>query len=525
MGKLSSQDLYNVLWASADEMRGVMRADDYKDYLLGLTFYKALSDKELYTVVDLLENRKPESLEEAQEIYENAKNDKDVWDDLEDELVEKYGCAIQPEYTFMAFYNGINNKTFMLSQLRQGFRDIEQSQGQIYADLFEGFDVDSKNLGRTPEKRNEMISSVMKKLAAIDFTDYDDDALGDAYEYLIAKFASEAGSKAGEFYTPAQVSRLIAQIGTAGKEKKLDFTVMDPCAGSGSLALRVRDYMYRDKDTHEDYSRHIQFFCTELVNQTYNLLRMNFMLHQVPADNLHLRNGDTLDMDWPTDEPTTFDAVVMNPPYSAHWKPNANTLIDPRFAPYEKLAPKSKADYAFLLHGYYHLKDTGTMGIVLPHGILFRGGAEGIIRKHLIDDGSIYAVVGLAPNLFYSTSIPVCLVFLKKNNRDRSILFVDASKEFKKEKARNLLTDENVKKIVDTVLARKDVDKFAHLASYEEIVKNDYNLNIPRYVDISEPEPEIDINDVISQYHKTEEEENALKEELASYFKDLGIKM
>lgn len=250
---------------------------------------------------------------------------------------------------------------------------------------------------------------------------------------------------------------------------------------------------------------------------------MNCLLHQIPYQYQHFRCGDTLDTDWPTDEPTTFHGVTMNPPYSASWAAPQSMLKDPRFAPYEKLAPKGKADYAFLLHGFYHLREDGMMGIVMPLGVLFRGKTEGTIRRHLIENGSIYAVVGLAPKLFYSTGIPVCLIFLKKDNKDRSILFVDATKEFKKEKARNVLTKENADKIIKTVLDRKDVDKFAHLAPYMEIVQNEYNLNIPRYVDSEEKEPEVDLRKAFADYDAQKEIETAADRKLQGFFKELGI--
>lgn len=519
MGQLNSQDLYRALWASADEMRKVMSAEVYKDYLLGLTFYKYLSDKQLYDVVDLLEDRKPADLDEAQSVYEQVNGEEQ--DDLKEELEDKYGYAIPPQYTFTAFYHRINDHTFMLSDLRQAFRDIEQSQGGAYEGLFDDFDITSKDLGSTPEKRNGMISAVMKKMAAIDFTGYGTDALGDAYEYLIAQFASESGKKAGEFYTPQSVAKVISRIIAYGRERKEALTMYDPTCGSGSLLLQIRNFMH--KGTDGDYTRHIHYFGQEINHQTYNLARMNMMLHQIPVTYQHLRNGDTLDEDWPTDEPTTFDGVAMNPPYSLKWSADSSFLQDPRFAPYEKLAPKTKADFAFLLHGFYHLNHEGTMGIVLPHGVLFRGSSEGTIRKHLLETGSIYAVIGLPAGIFYNTGIPTCVIILKKNNTDRSVFFIDASKDFKKERAQNFLLDEHVDKIVQTYIARTDVDKYAHLAPYEEIVENDFNLNIPRYVDTFEPEPEVDLGAAFASLHQAEQDEQNLDKTLNDALTELGV--
>lgn len=522
MSTFTARDLNAALWSAADEMRKIMSADVYKDYLLGLVFYKALSDKMLVEAYDLLNDEKPESLDAAQIAYTEALTD-GSWEDLSLELNNRFGCVIHPRRTFTAFYNQINARTFMLSELRQAFRDIEAASGGTYEGLFEDFDIDSKDLGKTPDKRNEMISSVIKALAHIDFNDYPEDALGDAYEYLIAQFASESGKKAGEFYTPQSVSQIIARIVTAGQNTKYGFTVYDPAMGSGSLLLQIRNQIRNDDAKGIDNKGAVHFFGQELKNQTYNLARMNMMLHRVPGANQHLRNGDTLDADWPTDEPTNFDAVVMNPPYSQKYDARESLLTDPRFAAYKKLPPASKADFAFLLHGFYHLKDTGTMGIVLPHGVLFRGGAEGTIRETLLRNGNIYAVIGLPSGIFFSTGIPTCVVILKKNNTDRSVFFVDASKEFRKEGPRNYLDPEHINKIVEAVLKRENVEKFAHLATFEEIQSNDFNLNIPRYVDNSEEEAEIDISTIFAELEKLDTQEVAIDKKLDKFLSELGI--
>lgn len=522
MSTFTARDLNAALWSAADEMRKIMSADVYKDYLLGLVFYKALSDKMLVEAYDLLNDEKPESLDAAQIAYTEALTD-GSWEDLSLELNNRFGCVIHPRRTFTAFYNQINARTFMLSELRQAFRDIEAASGGTYEGLFEDFDIDSKDLGKTPDKRNEMISSVIKALAHIDFNDYPEDALGDAYEYLIAQFASESGKKAGEFYTPQSVSQIIARLVTAGQNTKYGFTVYDPAMGSGSLLLQIRNQIRNDDAKGIDNKGAVHFFGQELKNQTYNLARMNMMLHRVPGANQHLRNGDTLDADWPTDEPTNFDAVVMNPPYSQKYDARESLLTDPRFAAYKKLPPASKADFAFLLHGFYHLKDTGTMGIVLPHGVLFRGGAEGTIRETLLRNGNIYAVIGLPSGIFFSTGIPTCVVILKKNNTDRSVFFVDASKEFRKEGPRNYLDPKHIDKIVEAVLKRENVEKFAHLATFEEIQSNDFNLNIPRYVDNSEEEAEIDISTIFAELEKLDTQEVAIDKKLDKFLSELGI--
>lgn len=523
MPTLTSRDLNAALWAAADEMRKVMSADVYKDYLLGLVFYKALSDKMLIEAYDLLTDEKPESLDVAQNAYEEAIKD-ETWDDLAAELTNRFGCAILPNHTFTAFYKQINNRTFMLSSLRQAFRNIEAAGSGVYEGLFDDFDVDSKDLGKTPDKRNEMISSVIKALAHIDFNDYPEDALGDAYEYLIAQFASESGKKAGEFYTPQSVSQIIARLVTAGQNEKYGFTVYDPAMGSGSLLLQIRSQIRNDDVKGVDNQGSVHFFGQELKNQTYNLARMNMMLHRVPGANQHLRNGDTLDADWPTDEPTNFDAVVMNPPYSLKWSAKEGFLSDPRFAPYKRLPPASKADYAFLLHGFYHLKTTGTMGIVLPHGVLFRGGAEGAIRETLLKAGSIYAVIGLPAGIFFSTSIPTCIVILKKNNPNRSVFFVDGSKEFRKQGPRNYMDPEHIDTIVNTVLKRENIENFSHLATFDEIQNNKFNLNIPRYIDSNEEEETIDIQACFIEIENIQRKERIIDESLNKLLRELGMK-
>ena len=511
-----AKTLFSALWAAADNMRQKMSADVYKDYLLGLVFYKNLSDKYLLASADLLEKGKNVSIVEAQKYYEESESSP-IFPTLCKELKKTFGCIIKPQFTFQAFFNQVNKSDFHLESLSQAFRDIETSQGDTYAGLFDDFVIDSNDLGKSPIERNLMISSVIKNLANINFSNYGDDALGDAYEYLIAQFASESGKKAGEFYTPQAVSKLISKIVSYQQNSKEGFSIYDPCCGSGSLLLQVR------KCIDKKLSHLIQFFGQEVNNQTYNLARMNMMLHKIPAKFQHLNYGDTLGDDWPQDEPTNFDACVMNPPYSLKWKAPSSLLNNVRFARYEKLAPKSAADYAFLLHGFYHLKNTGTMGIVLPHGVLFRGNAEGVIRKHLIDDGSIYAVIGLPANLFFNTGIPTCIVVLKKNNTARDILFIDASKEFVKEKARNYLSDENIEKIFNAYIGRKDIDKYAHLATYDEVVNNEYNLNIPRYVDTTEEEAPIDLNAEFKLRSELNKEEQKISSELKFFFKELGL--
>ena len=507
---------------AADDMRSNMSAIAYKDYLLGLVFYKALSDKILVEAYDLIHGGKPATLDDAQMAYEEVQSDAETWSDLQAELTDRFGCSIQPDKTFSAFYKQINERSFMLENLSQAFRDIESAPGGYYADLFEGFDIHSKKIGTTLDKRNALLSNVISKLADIDFNLYQEDALGDAYEYLISQFDAETTK--GEFYTPQSVSHLIARIVTLGQDQKFGFSVFDPTCGSGSLLLQIRNCLNNGASKGNiDIKSTVEFFGQELNNQTYNLARMNMMLHRVPGNHQHLRNGDTLDADWPTDEPTNFDAVVMNPPYSQKYSKDKSLLNDPRFAPYKQLPPKSKADFAFLLHGFYHLKESGTMGIVMPHGVLNRGNSESTIREVLLKKGAIYAVIGLPKDIFFNTNTPTCIIVLKKYNVDRSVLFIDASKEFRRDQSQNFLDPEHINKIFKTYIERKDVDKYAHLATIEEIESNGFNLNITRYVDSFEPEEEIDLNATFAELKKLEQEENDVDAKLAVFFKELGI--
>ena len=324
----------------------------------------------------------------------------------------------------------------------------------------------------------------------------------------------ETGKKAGEFYTPHGPAQILCRIAMLGQEDKKGLQVYDPCMGSASLLLSCRNYS-KEKD-------YVKFYGQELMPSTYNLARMNMFLHGISPENQKLRNGDTLDADWPTDEETEFDAVTMNPPYSANWSAAEGFKQDERFMDYGgKLAPKSKADYAFLLHGLYHLKQTGTMAIVLPHGVLFRGQSEGTIREILLKNGSIYAVIGLPSNMFYNTSIPTCIIVLKKHREGRDVLFIDASSMFVKEKKQNVMTEEHIDKVLEIYKNRQDVDKVAHLASFDEIKENDFNLNIPRYVDTSEPEPEVDLKALSASIKETTAAINKGNEELLSMLGDM----
>ena len=506
----TSQSLYQALWNSADVLRSKMDANDYKSYLLGIVFYKYLSDKMLFFVAETMEEGS-ESLEAALEVYRNYYEDADTHEDLLAVMKDELNYSIKPELTFTALVARVNEGTFQLEDLAQGFRDIEQSD-ELYENLFEDIDLYSKKLGATPQKQNQTVAAVMKELAVLDVAGHAGDMLGDAYEYLIGQFATDSGKKAGEFYTPQPVAKLMTQIAFLGREDQLGFTIYDATMGSGSLLLNAKKYSHKPQT--------VVYFGQELNTSTYNLARMNMILHGVPVENQFLHNADTLDEDWPTQEPTNFDGVLMNPPYSAKWSANSGFMADPRFSPFGKLAPQSKADFAFLLHGYYHLKqDNGVMAIVLPHGVLFRGNAEGTIRKALLEEGAIDTVIGLPANIFFNTSIPTTVIILKKNRTNRDVYFIDASKEFDKGKNQNIMTDAHIEKILEAYKSREEIDKFAHLASYEEIVENDYNLNIPRYVDTFEEEEVEPLTDIVSKINTTNQ---AIQNQTASLLEMLG---
>lgn len=507
----NSKDLISVLWSGADILRSKMDANEYKDYLLGIVFYKYLSDSFLIKVYDLLYDEKPSTLKEALEAYKEALKDESA-EELKDQLSEECHYVMEPELTYTYFADAARNNSFNREQLQKGFNNIEQSD-PIFADLFTDIDLYSNRLGAGDQKQSDTVASLIKEIDKADLLNSDAEILGNAYEYLIGQFASETGKKAGEFYTPQAVSKILTKITISGQEDRKGLSVYDPCMGSGSLLLNAKKYAFAPE--------YIKYYGQEQNTSTYNLARMNMFLHGIVAENQHLRNGDTLDGDWPTGEETDFNMVLMNPPYSAKWSAAAGFLQDERFSDYGVLAPKSKADYAFLLHGLYHLKNNGTMAIVLPHGVLFRGAAEGKIREKLLRSGNIYAVIGLPANLFYNTSIPTCIIVLKKHRDGRDVLFIDASKKFNKGKKQNEMTDEHIDEVLALYSDRKTVEKESYLASFEDIEKNDFNLNIPRYVDNFEKEEDVDINALLQDMKKTDDELERVKSDFVSLLKEL----
>lgn len=506
-------ELHTQLWAMANDLRGSMDASEFKNYILGLIFYRYLSDKLLRFV--------NEELKDDEITYIEAWNNEEFKQDIIDLLVDSdsgLGYVIEPNNLWSTLIEKINIAQFDISMLAKAINDLTEStlglaSQRDFENLFDDMDLNASKLGKTEADRSALISKVMLKINDINFhyEDAEIDVLGDAYEYLIGQFAASAGKKAGEFYTPQQVSKLLAKLVTIGKNKLKN--VYDPTCGSGSLLLRVA----KETDV-------VSFYGQEKVATTYNLARMNMLLHGIPFNHFDIENNDTLEHPNEDHMQLRFDAVVANPPYSAKWSADAKFLDDERFSAYGKLAPKSKADYAFIQHMLYLLDDAGTMAVVLPHGVLFRGAAEGVIRKYLIKEKNwLDAVIGLPANLFFGTSIPTCILVFKKCKKNDDIFFIDASKEYESGKNQNRLTDENIEKILDTYVNRKDVEKYAHAASLEEVEENDYNLNIPRYVDTFEEEEEIDIKAVMKEIKELEAKRDELDKEINVYLKELGL--
>lgn len=514
MTKITLLKMTNSVWKAADVLRGSVDSSEYKQYLLPLVFYKYLSDKELTYVLELME-KPTDTLHAAQKLFEVVCMDKDTRNVILAKIQEKLGYSIKPEFTFMAHIQAIEEGSFQTEKLNDSLQNIQNSN-EVFMDIFEGIDLRSKKFGHTIDSNNKIFSEVLQALLSIgNMTDYTQKELGDAFEGLIASIASSTGKKFEGFYTPHSINNLLTQITLHGKENQKELSVYDPTMGSGSLLLSAQQYFYD--------SNSINFYGQELNVSTFNLARMNMTFHGVPIKNQHLNRGDTLGLDWPNEGQTEFDAVLMNPPYSLKWLAEEEYLRDSRFKDYGVLAPKSKADYTFLLHGYHHLNDTGTMAILLPHGALFRGGSEGKIRKALLEMGAFDAIIGLPSNLLYGTSIPTVIIVLKKNRLNKDVLFIDASQEFQKERNLVTLTDKHIRDLLDTYKSRRDKSKRAHVATFDEIVENDYNLNIPRYVDTFKEEEEVSLENLSNSIQDTQQELNLVEEKLTTILQNLQV--
>lgn len=500
---ITSDEIKKRLWDGANELRGSMDASRYKDYMLGLMFYKFLSDKTLQAFVNVTKTDKTgaELVEEYfKKVKENDKGEEGLLSNIVFKNINKLqGFFILPEYLYQTWIKDINDGSFELQKIIDSLNDFERRYDSTddvddFKGLFKNLDLTDTALGSDLKHRSDNIKELINLFADLDMVELqENDILGDAYEYLIGMFAMESGKKAGEFYTPHFVSEVIAQI--VAKDRQIT-SIYDPTVGSGSLLLTVKKHLS------EDNQKELHYYGQEKNTATYNLTRMNLLLHGIRPNKMDIKNGDTLAEDWPEDpsrpgEGVLFDAIVMNPPYSLkNWNKVGLKGIDPRFEfAGGILPPDNKGDYAFLLHGLYHLNNNGgRMGIVLPHGVLFRGAAEGDIRKILIDKDCIDTIISLPAGMFTNTGIPVIIMILKKDRQfNEPILFINAVEDYTKIGKQNVLRERDIAKIVDTYCEKKEIVGYSRLVQKEEIIENDYNLNIPRYVETKDDEIKDDV--------------------------------
>jgi len=527
------KQLGKTLWAIADQLRGAMDADDFRDYMLSFLFLRYLSDNYEAAAKKELGADYPARIDSAvstplQLWYEGNLGDVPTF---EKQMRRKVHYVIEPQHLWSSVANRARTQDGeLLHVLQAGFRYIEtESFESTFAGLFSEIDLGSTKLGKTYADRNAKLCTVIQKIAeGLANFSTDIDALGDAYEYLIGQFAAGSGKKAGEFYTPQQISDILSTIVTldsqepkTGVKQRLD-SVMDFACGSGSLLLNVRQRMKKAGGTIG------KIYGQEKNVTTYNLARMNMLLHGVKDTEFEIFHGDTLTNDWemlrelnPAKKPA-FDAVVANPPFSYRWENSEAMADDVRFKNHG-LAPKSAADFAFLLHGFHFLKAEGVMAIILPHGVLFRGGAEERIRTKLLKDGHIDTVIGLPANLFYSTGIPVCILVLKKCKKPDDVLFINAAEHFIKGKRQNQLTDEHIGKIIETYQFRQEAPRYARRVEMAEIEKNDFNLNISRYISTAVGEAEIDLAATQAELVEIEKAIAAAKQKHNAFLKELGL--
>ncbi|WP_338884334.1 type I restriction-modification system subunit M [Aeromonas hydrophila] len=541
MTEHDQKQLGKTLWAIADQLRGAMNADDFRDYMLSFLFLRYLSDNYEQAAKKELGADYPQSEpdEELEDIKIPARpplarwydeNKADV-DEFEQQMRRKVHYVIEPDYLWGNIVRLAKSEHgLLLDTLQKSFKYIEEKSFQSsFQGLFSEINLASDKLGRSYGERNAKLCAIIAELAkGMSLFSTATDTLGDAYEYLIGQFAAGSGKKAGEFYTPQQVSNILSAIVTLdsqepkeGPRKKLE-NVLDFTCGSGSLLLNIRHRMQNSGGSIG------KIYGQEYNVTTYNLARMNMLLHGVKDTEFEIYHGDTLTNAWdylretnPAKKPQ-FDAVVANPPFSYRWDPSDTISQDMRFKNHG-VAPKSAADFAFLLHGLHYLKDDGVMAIILPHGVLFRGGAEERIRRKLLQDGHIDTVIGLPANLFYSTGIPVCVLVLKKCKKPDDVLFINAAEHFEKGKRQNQLTEEHINKIIDTYQHRNEEPRYAKRVRMEEIEKNDFNLNISRYVSTAQPEEEIDLAAVHADLVALDQQVRHAAQRHNEFLKELGL--
>ncbi len=540
MTQQDKNKLGKTLWDIADQLRGAMDADGFRDYMLSFLFLRYLSfnyeeaaKKELgkdYPESPSKEKRADFVVPPPLEIWYNGNNE-DI-EEFEKQMRRKVHYVIKPQYLWSNITELARTQhDNLLETVQDGFRYIEnESFESTFKGLFSEINLNSEKLAKTSKERNNVLCKIISKIAEgiADFST-DTDTLGDAYEYLIGQFAAGSGKKAGEFYTPQQISTILSRIvildsqdPTTGQKPKLD-KVLDFACGSGSLLLNVRKQMKENKGSIG------KIYGQEKNITTYNLARMNMLLHGMKDTEFEIFHGDTLLNQWDVlnemnpAKKIVFDAIVANPPFSLRWEPNDTLSEDFRFKSHG-LAPKSAADFAFLLHGFHFLGKEGTMAIILPHGVLFRGGAEERIRTKLLKDNHVDTVIGLPSNLFYSTGIPVCILVLKKCKKQDDVLFINASEQYKPGKKQNSLEEKHIDRIVETYQYRPElVEKYARRVSMEEIEKNGYNLNISRYVSTSEDEVQINLNEVHEKLVTIEETATNALNKHNEFLKELGL--
>ena len=531
MTDTNQKQLGNTLWSIADQLRGAMDADDFRDYMLSFLFLRYLSDNYETAAMKELGRDYPDVGGDARKVPLSlwyANNPDDI-PEFEKQMRRKVHYVIQPAHLWNSIANLARTQNAeLLNTLQAGFKYIEtESFESTFQGLFSEIDLSSPKLGKKYEDRNAKLCTIIQKIAeGLNDFSTDIDALGDAYEYLIGQFAAGSGKKAGEFYTPQQISDILSTIVTldsqepkTGPKKRLE-SVLDFACGSGSLLLNVRKRM-GPQGIGKIYGQ-------EKNITTYNLARMNMLLHGVKDTEFEIFHGDTLTNEWdtlrelnPAKKPS-FDAIVANPPFSYRWDPSESMADDVRFKSHG-LAPKSAADFAFLLHGFHFLKDEGVMAIILPHGVLFRGGAEERIRTKLLKDGHIDTVIGLPANLFYSTGIPVCILVLKKCKKPDDILFINAAEHFVKGKRQNQLTEEHIAKIIDTYKNRTEAPRYSRRVEMDEIEKNDFNLNISRYISTAVGEEEIDLAKTHTDLVEIEKAIQKATKDHNKFLKELGL--
>lgn len=523
-----SQELANQLWAIANDLRGNMDASKFKNYILGVIFYRYLSER--------TENYMDDLLKDDGITYREALKNEEYAPTVMEWSIEHLGYIVKPKYLWASLIDEINGKEFSIEHFEKAISDlvastIGQESEAAFDKLFDDMNLQDKDLGKEVSERTELISKVMLKVNDISFNvnDAEMDVLGTAYMMLISLFASDAGKKGGEFFTPTCASKLVARLATIGLDEVIN--VADSCAGSGSLLLEVQNHLSTKKVGH--------FYATEKNGSNYNLLRMNLLMHGVPYKKFTCHNADSIKTDnyYENGKPILFDVQVENPPYSAKFDQNPKLLDDPRFSSCGVLAPQGKADLMFVESMAYHMAEDGRIAVLLPSGALFRGkqgkngkknDAEYDIRKHLIENLNVLdAVIGLPAKMFHGAKLPVIVMVLKKkrNGNADNVLFIDASKYFTSEKTMNIINDEDIDRIVDTYVVRKDVDKFAHVATLDEIRKNDYNCNIPRYVDSFEQEAYIDIDAQTKLIKEFTVQSSEIESQLEKFFYELGLEV